>query len=49
MKAKKNVMSVYVPDDLKAKIKARADKEGRSVSNMITLILEKEVRKEKAA
>ncbi len=49
MKAKKTIMSVYVPDDLRAKLKVRAQKEGRSVSNMITLILEKEVKKEKAA
>jgi hypothetical protein len=49
MKEKKNILSVYVPDALRAKLKARADKEGRSVSNLVTVLLEKEVRKEKAA
>jgi hypothetical protein len=41
-------MTVTVPKDLKKELKARALKEGRNFSNMVTVLLSKSV-KEKAA
>ena len=49
MKPKKNVTSIYLPDDLRAKLQARAAREGRSFSNLVTQLLAKEVKKETKA
>ena len=45
---KTEVMSISIPIDLRKQLKERAKKEGRPVSNLITVLLTKAV-KEKAA
>ncbi len=45
MKQPKELMTVSVPPELKVQLKARATQEGRSISNLVTLLLSKEVKK----
>jgi hypothetical protein len=49
MKQPKVLMTVSVPADVVRKLKERAVREGRSLSNLATLLLEKEVKKEAKA
>lgn len=46
---KSEVFTVSMPSDIRAKLKSLAQKEGRSVSNMVTEIVKKELQKTKAA
>lgn len=46
---KSEVFTVSMPTEVRAKLKALALKEGRSVSNMVTEIVKKELQKTKAA
>jgi len=40
-KAEKVYISIYIDADLRAKLKKRAEKEKRGLSNLITLLLER--------
>jgi len=46
---KTEVMAVSVPIELRKQLKALSLKEGRSLSNMVTVILQKGIKKEQAA
>ena len=46
---KTEIMTVSIPKELKKQLQDRANKEGRNFSNMVTYLLSKEVKKEKAA
>jgi len=48
-RSKTEVMSISIPADLRLQLRDRAKKEGRPVSNLITVLLAKEMKKEKAA
>lgn len=49
MMRKTEVLTVTVPAELRKAVKAQAEKEGRNLSNMVTVILQKGLKKEKAA
>jgi len=49
MKKPKVLMTVSVPPDALQKLKERAAREGRSLSNLMTVLMLKEVKKEQAA
>ena len=49
MMKKNEVMTVTVPIDLLIQIKAMAREERRSLSNMVSVLLERGIKKEKAA
>jgi len=42
-------LTVTVPIELRKQLKAQALKEGRNLSNMVTVLLQKGMKKEKAA
>jgi post-segregation antitoxin (ccd killing protein) len=46
---KTEAMTVTVPIELRKQLKAMAQKEGRNLSNMVTVLLQRGMRKEKAA
>jgi len=45
----KDILAVSIDRDLKAAVQEQAKKEGRNVSNMVTFLLRKGLKKEKAA
>jgi len=45
---KSEVMSISIPPDLRKQVRERAQKEGRSVSNMIAELLRRGMEQEKA-
>jgi len=49
MMKKTEVMTVTVPIELRKQLKFLAEKEGRNLSNMVTVLLQKGMKKEKAA
>ena len=48
-RSKTVVIGISIPADLRDQLKNRAIKEGRNFSNLITHLLSKEMKKEKAA